>query len=151
MMKEVKVGDLHGAALDWAVAQVTIQSGEFTTDSEEHGTGRPYFNCKNGEPCLWGSGVQAIGTMNAKTGNPWVMHGSGGGYSPSTDWRQGGPMIELHKIWLGAPIMERKRWDASVDFSVDQEIGDTPLIAACRAIVASKLGDVVQIPDELVN
>lgn len=148
-MKEVKVSELQGAALDWAVAQVNIQSGEFTTDSEEHGTGRPYFNCNNGEPCLWGSGVQAIGTMNAKTGNPWVMHGSGGDYSPSIDWSQGGPLIDKYRIdvnWLSL--------DVCAEFSDTDDLGmegKCVLVAVCRAIVYYKLGEVVQIPDELVS
>lgn len=34
---------------------------------------------------------------------------------------------------------------------VDEQLGPTPLIAACRAIVADKLGDEVDIPEELTQ
>ena len=167
------MSELQGAALDWAVAQVIINSGEFTTDGEEHGTGRPYFNCKNGEPCLWGAGAQAIGTMNAKTGKPWVMHGSGGYYSPSTEWSDGGPLIKKYNVMLSPPssavhrnygYMDKRNgyeeagfWGTTI-FAKERKHRraafhhkDDPLIPAMQAIVQFELGDVVQIPEELVN
>jgi hypothetical protein len=66
----------------------------------------------------------------------------------STDWAQGGPIIEREKIEL---IPNGEGWDA---MQHDQHIpneGLTPLIAAMRCYVASKLGDTVKIPDELVE
>ena len=66
---------------------------------------------------------------------------------PSTDWSQGGPIIEREKIgvwWDGV-------WHAKYDGCRPDQVQDayTPLIAAMRCYVASKLGDEVEVPDEL--
>ena len=68
-------------------------------------------------------------------------------YSPSTDWAQGGPIIERKEIEL---VPKGMHWDAYADedFHVPYS-GPTPLIAAMRCYVASKLGDEVEIPEEL--
>jgi len=65
-----------------------------------------------------------------------------GGYTPSTDWSQGGPIIEREKITLD--VFEDGVWVAS-----EYQEGPTPLVAAMRCYVASKLGDTVDIPEEL--
>jgi hypothetical protein len=83
---------------------------------------------------------------------PWHVCGEGCVsaelYHPSTDWMQGGPLIESEKIWLAAPLNSaRREWSASLDCSVDHSLGPTPLIAAMRAFVASKLGDEVEVPE----
>lgn len=70
------------------------------------------------------------------------------GYSPSTKWSQGGPIIEWEMIKL-VPHTDAL-WDAMYR---DQNIpndGPTPLIAAMRCYVARKLGDEVDVPDDLV-
>ena len=69
-------------------------------------------------------------------------------YKPSTDWAQGGPIIEREGITL------EKRddlWDATFDSGecFFWEFGPTPLIAAMRCYVASKLGDEIELPTEL--
>lgn len=70
------------------------------------------------------------------------------GYAPSTDWSQAGPIIERECICLDY-WNEDDPWKA--DMSGDNEqFGDTPLTAAMRCYVASKLGDTVDVPDELV-
>ena len=77
-------------------------------------------------------------------------------YSPSTDWSQGGPIIEREKISL-LYYDQYQQWEAGVEadrgygvkYSPISQIGDTPLIAAMRCYVASKLGDEVEIPEEL--
>ena len=73
--------------------------------------------------------------------------------SYSTDWSQGGPIIEREGI---STVQEGDAadWVASVyDHKADDwhmhTLGETPLIAACRCYVASKLGDEVEIPEEL--
>lgn len=68
-----------------------------------------------------------------------------GGYTPSTDWAQGGPIIERERIntWN-----EGYDWEAS-RFGEHIVWGNTPLIAAMRCYVASKLGDTVGIPKAL--
>lgn len=109
---KIKTSELSGTALDWAVAQVQIKAGEITPDSEEHGTGRLYFNCKHHTPSLWGAGKEQTGTINQETGAPWVMHGPGGDYSPSTKWSQGGPLIESNQVFLDPPHdMRRANYD----------------------------------------
>ena len=64
------------------------------------------------------------------------------GYTPSTDWAQGGAIIEREGIAL-IPCWTAERPGFSAD-------GDTPLIAAMRCYVASKLGEDVEIPTEFL-
>lgn len=74
-----------------------------------------------------------------------------GPYHPSHNWCQGGPLIEKYTIVLAFfPSDDEEFWAncAGLRTMVDA-IGSTHLIAACRAIVASHLGDTVQIPEEL--
>lgn len=70
-------------------------------------------------------------------------------FSPSTDWAQGGPIIEREKIELhydDAIGWKGEYLDAD-DFI--ECYGPTPLIAAMRCYCCSKLGDEVEIPEEL--
>jgi hypothetical protein len=69
-----------------------------------------------------------------------------GNYSPSTDWAQGGPIIEREEISLTPPLAGDSDWFAACGFFVS---GPTPLIAAMRSYVASKLGDEIEVPEEL--
>ena len=87
-------------------------------------------------------------------------------YKPSTDWAQGGPIIEREKITVGQRFVFTKLtlpnkyctevgWTAQYfqaphsAFEVHRQYGPTPLIAVMRCYVASKLGEEVDIPDEL--
>jgi hypothetical protein len=65
----------------------------------------------------------------------------------STDWAQGGPIIEREKMRV-AYNPDEHTWEAGWDCYV-KGWGDTPLIAAMRCYVASRLGDEVEIPEEL--
>ena len=75
-------------------------------------------------------------------------------FSPSTNWAQGGPIIEREGIYINClrqPDYYRSAvWEAwpyaSTKF-IQQ--GPTPLIAAMRCYVASKLGEELDIPEEL--
>jgi hypothetical protein len=67
------------------------------------------------------------------------------GFRPSADWAQGGPIIEREGIALGQTA---DGWEATCDGEV-YVYGKTPLIAAMRCYVASKLGEEVEIPTEL--
>ena len=72
----------------------------------------------------------------------------------STNWSQGGPIIEREGITVRCIGREINGfiWDAAVSetHGGDEEMeGPTPLIAAMRCYVASKLGDTVEIPEEL--
>jgi hypothetical protein len=70
-----------------------------------------------------------------------------GGYSPSTDWAQGGPIIEREHVELEH---DGFIWWARIKADEDYA-GPTPLIAAMRCYVASKLGDTIDIPEELTG
>ena len=81
----------------------------------------------------------------------------------SSNWSQGGPLIDLEDIELqrlaDAVAVELHptfspgdRWEANI-WLADQDpiyyCGPTPLIAAMRCFVASRLGDEVEIPEGL--
>jgi len=120
----MKTSELTGAALNWAVAQCLEL--KVTFDS-------------------WG--VCYIGKVQRDE--------SGLGYpapfEPSDNWAQGGPIIEREGLLVRPSFTdERGKWTsilwASTSFF---ESGPTPLIAAMRCYVASKLGDEIEIPEEL--
>lgn len=74
-------------------------------------------------------------------------------YLPSTDWAQGGPIIEREGINIER-VNNHGRWEAWTPAPERRsgeavEQGPTPLIAAMRCFVASKLGDEVEVPDGL--
>ena len=62
----------------------------------------------------------------------------------STDWAQGGPIIEREKIAID---WDHDCWNASTDSHPAYYSAETPLVAAMRCYVASKLGDEVDIPE----
>lgn len=73
-------------------------------------------------------------------------------WAPFTDWAQGGPIIEREGIELSMPrLTTREKWCATriENSAVCEDHGPTPLIAAMRCFVASRLGDDVEIPEEL--
>ena len=74
-----------------------------------------------------------------------------GYYKTSTDWAQGGPIIEREQILIQPEIGKEgcaNAWNA-ISMQGTEDYGPTPLIAAMRCYVASKLGDEVEIPEEL--
>ena len=119
----MNTSELTGAALDWAVAKCEYPElvwGE-TIGLSAHARDLiviPQFK----EPKCW--------------------------WCPSTDWKQGGPIIEREGIELLCEILGF-RWVAIPQKGPEWR-GPTPLIAAMRCYVASKLGDEVDIPEELV-
>jgi hypothetical protein len=68
-------------------------------------------------------------------------------FNYSTDWAQGGPIIERENICLWT---EGYDWEAK-QYGVWEEWGASPLIAAMRCYVGSKLGNEVEIPNELTG
>jgi len=94
----------------------------------------------------------------------WVAHDSetnvlmvtvgddnGWKFKPSSDWSQGGPIIEREKIGLWS---EGYDWEAKIQIGSGEwitEWADTPLIAAMRCYVASKLGDEIELPEGLTH
>jgi hypothetical protein len=108
---KVKVSELQGAALDWAVAK-----------------------CEGMVP-----------------NTPFIASNKEYTFKPSTDWAQGGPIIEREKLCITASV--EGDWTA---FCVSDEMdmqwicrGPTPLIAAMRCYVASQMGDEIELPEEL--
>ena len=122
---------LIGPALDWAVAQARgldyeIVDGTVVTGAKryEANSANDYYGCEFDEV-----------------------------YAPSTDWAQGGPIIEREKIEIRLFVDDGTVWYAHLGanlFPADAQMtGTTPLIAAMRCYVSSKLGDEVEIPEEL--
>ena len=120
-MKTVKTCELIGPALDWAVAKAD-------------GVSTHKFREKTF--ALFGSLAIPLGDAE-------------NGYAPSTCWHCGGPLIHAHAIGFVGHDADNWLAFSSPEDETHEGIGPTHLVAACRAIVAAKLGDTVQIPDEL--
>jgi len=81
-----------------------------------------------------------------------------GELSPSTQWHYGGPIIERKGIdvrryeWL-SPSMKVLWWSAQFYGTLNpcEQYGPTPLVAAMRCYVASKLGDEIEVPRKLLG
>ena len=124
---EVKTAELSGSALDWAVAKSVPQK-------------------------YWPVIVRGLVYLDNECEHiP---------YSPSNDWSQCGPLIEKHKAFPARyddeceDATEATRFFCSYGSLLDMNTyceGPTPLIAACRAIVAAKLGETVSVPVELLE
>lgn len=73
----------------------------------------------------------------------------------SSNWSQGGPIIEREVGTLWSTNANGWVCKAKYDYANEKEgptaCGPTPLIAAMRCYVASKLGDEVEIPEELLK
>jgi hypothetical protein len=125
----MKTSELTGAALDWAVAKC---GGYFDE-----------------QPEYWESPAGAKHFLAMRNADGHGVHWT----HASTDWAEGGPIIDRQKI----SIIEEANglWLGSIggctdlDMPLWQEHGPTPLIAAMRGYVASKLGDNIDIPEEL--
>jgi hypothetical protein len=72
-----------------------------------------------------------------------------GRFNFSSDWAQGGPIIEREGICVGTGL-DSPTWYANKGLMAHHHFGQTPLIAAMRCYVASKLGDDVNVPEEFV-
>jgi hypothetical protein len=120
---KVKTSELQGTALDWAVAKC---AGILERTILEQV-----------------NGVWAVAIPDLECG-----------FEPSTCWSQGGPIIEREGIgsWMyqwneqGEP---EAGWYAEDRDGDHVRTGPTPLIAAMRCYVASKLGEEIEIPEGL--
>lgn len=121
---KVKVGELTGHALDWAVAKCEGLLEKPNT-------------------------FPAMATVKLTSKGNLVYQYIDGNYEPSCDWLQGGEIIEQNGISLTKLTVNI--WAASMPGDDPFVYGDTPLIAAMRCYVASKLGDEVDVPDELTG
>jgi hypothetical protein len=118
----IKTNALIGKALNWAVAE-----------------------CQFGGNEEWDGTLEGIDSVSDLEGEE---------YSPSTNGNQGILIIESEGIAIrkyGGFVVTK--WQADkwqFKFDEAQASGPTPLIAAMRCLVASKLGDEVDVPEELV-
>lgn len=71
-------------------------------------------------------------------------------FSPSIDWAQGGPIIEESRIGVYPSDAKSGQW-AARNLELTHIYGPTPLIAAMRCYVISKLGEEVDVPDGLIG
>lgn len=152
-MPIIKTSELEGGALDWAVARL---------ESEASPTGM-----NSAEILLYRS--KAASAFSYK---PHAI-------SYSTDWAAGGQIIERENItvicaegeyssdtgrysvfWVAekGALTANEVYGSQGDnygskYEIDEDgmSGPTPLIAAMRCYVASKLGPKVDIPDELIE
>ena len=113
--------DLAGHALDWAVAKCEGHDAELNYDE--------------------------VVSFKLVMGNEYRLV-----WKPSTNWAQGGAIVERERISIeyktGTGWWVATRIEGS---SVSEEYGRTPLVAAMRCYVASKLGNEVEIPAELTQ
>lgn len=134
-MIEVKTAELAGPALDWAVAEAEgIQRFVMGTDWPGNSAVDDAADRDRVVICnLIGRLVVARGGWS----NEW---------KPSASWAQGGPLIYKHRMsfWGG------ENYVYAVCAGCEG-YGLTHLIAACRAIVAAKLGDTVRVPAALTE
>jgi hypothetical protein len=128
MFKEIKTPELTGTALDWAVAKCEY-------DNRRYNYGSPCFDIKT-KRVYETEGLKQIGVT----------------FAPSADWKQGGPIIEREKIGVAPECLPCSGWvaDTKIINERTHRHGPTPLIAAMRCYVASKLGDTVSVPVELL-
>lgn len=122
---KIKVSEATGVQLDWLVAK-----------------------CEGKNGILHDDGITRCIVIAAASG---VYKGT---FKPTINWALGGPIIERESICLE----ERKRmgvWLAYTRCLQTSEsnlmnYGSTPLIAVMRCFVTSKLGNEVEVPNELV-
>ena len=125
---KVKVSEAKGQVLNYLVAKAM---------------GKTIYPSKSGR---WMTAN--YGDFNHRHGAPW--------FEPTTSWAQGGPIIKRERINLSAYQLdengnENEGWQAWPNYGMSDwyMTGPTPLIAAMRCYVASKLGDEVEVSNEL--
>ena len=136
---KIKTADLTGPALDWAVAQCEGLNPNSDPKVRRQYVGYSGFAEANGFGCA-------------------IKH-------YSTSWDKGGPLIERKGInlfkhnklsgsqpdtWCAHQVVPRPNLEGSFNSCALALDGPTPLIAAMRCYVASRLGVEVDVPDELV-
>lgn len=130
---KIKTAELEGAALDYCVALsvglVGPIEGVYLMPS-----------CSPDEP--GGLKLAPVWIDTEKT------------YSPSTDWAQGGPLIDKYNIGVEVSVSGWGTFFYIAEVCFKPQIkhlqGKTYLISAMRAIVAAELGPEVDVPEELV-
>lgn len=134
VMVEVATAMLIGRALNYAVA--TVEGWVFAIEHRFNDGGH---NHRPGDCWSWWRREEQLAQFAT--------------FGYSTKWALGGPLIEKYKIDIGAPMEAQSGpWNAASEWGHPNGYkGETPLIAACRAIVARHIGDTVSVPAELVE
>lgn len=130
----MKVADAIGSQLDWVVAVASKKEAQILPYTQWPGTPQEK---------IVGYGVY----LNPPERDEFGMVE----FAPSTEWDQGGPILERECIGLREPGTGDgdKTWDWCGRCGGYLAYGPTPLVAGMRAFVASKLGEEVEIPKEL--
>jgi hypothetical protein len=118
----MKAYELIGPALDWAVAKCENKT--------------KIYQWRNGER-------RVIDTDHAEYAKAYLRNH----HCYSTDWAQGGPIIEREQIAID---YDHDVWNASKYGGRGYVDGPTPLVAAMRCYVYSRLDDDVDVPEELL-
>ena len=127
----MKTSELTGKALNWAVG---VADG-IQWESDDPEVGLYHRRSRNNRLVL--------GALDYDIMDDWGLTL----YSPSMKWAQGGPIIEREGIGF-TQFSDYPQWTAKHPQAICFD-GPTPLIAAMRCYVASKLGDDIEIPKEL--
>lgn len=124
---KVKTNELSGAALDWAVAKCEGFAVEYEKDRNDFWVTRTNHAQQFLPPFGYLSEV----------------------FHPSDNWSQGGEIIEREMLQVSPEVGKEGAGNAwwCVAITPHEAFGPTPLIAAMRCYVASKLGDEVDVPD----
>ena len=140
----VKVSEATGKVLDYLVACVELTAFP-SLKHLEYPDDAPWFLHPDG----------TIRSAQEIPSNAMSRHYDYTFWSPSTDWAQGGPIIEreLSDLVIQQGVLGKGRVHAYINSDKPNEIccwGETILIAAMRCFVSSRLGDEVVVPQELV-
>jgi hypothetical protein len=131
---KVKTKCLANAALDWAIAKCESL---------------PVVRDPMGFKAVSESGYWVWDERNKK---PIYML-IGREYSPSKKWEQGGAFIEKYDVfpsrYHGCAENNPEKFQAGVGLCWMR--GESPLIAVSRSVVASVLGDEIEVPEILVS
>jgi len=143
-MIEVKTAELIGPALDWAVAEAEgIRRLVMGNDWPGNSVVADAADRDRVVIC------NMIGQLVVSRG------GWSNGWNPSTDWAQGGPLIEKYAVKVehfpGETIASKANARVAMNRTAYWQSGPAPLVALCRAIVAANLGELVSVPEELVQ
>lgn len=134
MTEPMKISELTGGILDYWVAKATeeihnlvIHNGRVAYEQKFDPEIHCHDSCQDMMKC-------------------WTY------YHPSSDWSQFGPLIEKYRVELNIGHTGNYSWLATIfDYQtrdknkliIAKQRDMSPLVAACRCIVASKYGDTV--------
>jgi hypothetical protein len=145
-MAKIKVSEATDLQLNWLIAK-----------------------CEGYQPVYNNGSIRPVFRKCESTEKTWPDY--------CTNWSQSGPIIQREnisvirceddyatnkrgfttskRITVWGAVIGQRGWDWAYDQSIqiyreNVQIGPTPLVAAMRCYVASKLGDVVDVPEELI-